>query len=1075
LASSREPSRELDDARLLERFYQRGEESAFTLLVVRHGPMVLGVCRRLLGDGPDAEDAFQATFVVLLRQVGRARRVGSLAGWLHGVAWRVANRALAQRDILRPLPETAAAGDGPSEEAARREEAALLDEEISRLPERYRLAVVLCGLRGLSYEEAGRELGWPKSTVAHRLDRARQTLRLRLRDRGLAPVALAALAGAGRAAVPAGLTLDTVQAALHTASLEAPSTPAAKLADGITSGSNLLPRAAALVIAAAVGLALAIGGPRGADEPPGPPVSKRTEPPLGVDRAPLPAGALARVGSARLQHGNFLHSLNCSPDGRLIASSGGERVRLWDARTGDLLHHIACPGWDGAGDGLFSADGKTVLAVAGTTVRWFDVRTGKEVRRRELPVLAGKKAEHLALAPHGESIAVRDGKALIVYNLPSGEERQRWLSDGAWWCLTFAPDGRTLAAFESDPKGNWTHQFLDTRGGKRNRTIDVAKAVDAAGRFRFSPDGRTLVGVGKGVFVWSVPRGELLHHVPIADRTLTDVAFTPDGKAAVVGTLDRDLLVFDLLAGKELGRITANGCDRIAFTPDGKTLILGSVFGGDIMQLDRSTGRRLGVSADPSSGLKHLLFSPDSQRLLGWGSGLFEVDWRSGREVRRFPDPAAGQPLLTAITPDGSLVARLKGSHELGVWDTATGKELLTLPAPESGKYWNPPAFSPDGRTLYATLSGETYRAWDVASGKECFTDTADGRPVSPWAVAVSPRGRLMATTTLGAPWKWSGSEATLRDLRTGRVVRQLKPTPLPEVVTGEAFSADETLLAVAGYTSGPGQPGFVAVVDVRTGRQRMLRTDAGPAVCAVAFSCDGRVIATGATDGTVRLWEVASGRQRCVFADGDSPVLSVAFSPNGQFLASAGRGPAVVWDLTGRAGQPTPVEPFTAAEGDRLWQALAGDDAEAAYAAMRQLLARPAATVDLLTARLQPASAVPAERLRSLLRDLDADDFKTRERTEAELQRLRDDLEPTLRAAMSEVTSAEVKTRLERILEAADAPHPERLRQMRAVEVLEGLGTPPAADLLKKLATGVPDARLTREARASLQRVGQK
>jgi hypothetical protein len=117
----------------------------------------------------------------------------------------------------------------------------------------------------------------------------------------------------------------------------------------------------------------------------------------------------------------------------------------------------------------------------------------------------------------------------------------------------------------------------------------------------------------------------------------------------------------------------------------------------------------------------------------------------------------------------------------------------------------------------------------------------------------------------------------------------------------------------------------------------------------------------------------------------------------------------------------------------------------------------------------------VPPEQFRSLLRDLDADDFKTRERAAAELNRLRDVLEPMLRAEVSQVGSAEVKTRLKRILEAVDAPHPERLRQVRAVEVLEGIGTPQAGDLLTKLATGVADARLTREARASLQRVGQK
>jgi RNA polymerase sigma factor (sigma-70 family) len=1064
LASSRMPARELDDAGLLERFGARREEAAFTLLVIRHGPMVLGVCRRLLGDGPDAEDAFQATFVVLLRQVGRARRVGSLAGWLHGIAWRVASRARARRGDLRALPEAAAGGDDPPDVAARREEAALIDEEIGRLPERYRLAVVLCGLRGLSYEEAGRELGWPKSTVAHRLDRARQTLRRRLGKRG---ISVAALIGASRPVVPSGLALDTVRTAVRATSREA--TPALRLADGIKYRSAPLRWTAAVVVTAAtVGLAIGIAGPGDADKAPPPPAAEQADQSPSREGAPLPAGALARVGSARFQHGQPIWNCNYSPDGKIIVSAGRGRLRLWDARTGNLLHHIDCPAWAYTPDGLFSADGKTVMALDGATARWFDVHTGKEVHRRTLPVLAGKGDHDLALAPRGDKVALIDGGALVVYDLPSGEERQRWPGATEWrgW-FAFAPDGRTLVANEEAANGGSTVQLLDALTGKRVRSLD-----SMANCFRFSPDGRTLVGWGQDLYIWNVADGKMLYQVP-DPGTVRSVAFAPDGKTFVVGTHDRRLLVIDAVAGKELRRLATPGAAVVACSPDGKTVMVANEERGTITLLDWPTGRPSVASADPSSALTQLRFSPDGRRLTGWGQGLFEIDWRTGREVRRFADPDVGSYYLTALSADGSRLTRSKGVHALAVWDTVTGKELRTFPGPE-GTALDRPIFSPDGRTLYTMTRRWGVKAWDIASGKERplsgFTDGTS----APFEAAISTSGNLLALRFSG-PRDEPGTSVTLRDLRTGRVACRVRPPSASYFVTCSDISPDESSLAVTGGSLPAEEAGFVIVVDARTGRQRMSQTDAGRGIRSAAFSPDGRVVATGANDGVVRLWEVASGRQRRSFKDGDYLVQSLAFSADGRLLASGGFGPAVVWNVTGRQSSAAPAEPFTAAEQDRLWQALAGDDAEAAYAAMRQLLARPAAAVDLLTARLQPASAVPAERLGSLLRDLEADDFKTRERTEAELQRLRDDLEPSLRTAASQVGSAEVKTRLQRILEAADAPHPERLRQVRAVEVLEGLGASQATDLLKRLAAGVPDARLTREARASLQRVGSK
>jgi RNA polymerase sigma factor (sigma-70 family) len=208
------------DGELLASFIEQKDEAAFEAIVRRHGPMVFGVCRRVVRDHHDAEDAFQATFLVLARKAASVRPRERVANWLHGVALRTALKAKAMTAKWRGRERQVA--ELPEPEAARQDQwpelRHLLDQELNGLPENYRLPILLCDLEGKTIKEATRQLGWPQGTLAGRLARGRKLLASRLTNRGvmLSAGSLAAVLSqnAASAGVPASLTSSTVKAVI---------------------------------------------------------------------------------------------------------------------------------------------------------------------------------------------------------------------------------------------------------------------------------------------------------------------------------------------------------------------------------------------------------------------------------------------------------------------------------------------------------------------------------------------------------------------------------------------------------------------------------------------------------------------------------------------------------------------------------------------------------------------------------------------------------------------------------------------------------------------------------------------
>jgi RNA polymerase sigma factor (sigma-70 family) len=261
LATSEDFAR-LADGELLERFTGKHDPAAFETLLRRYGPLVLGVCRRVLANRQDGEDAFQATFLVLAQKAAAVRKHGSLASWLHGVAYRIALKARA-RSAQRRRHEAHAPGRAsadPLAEVTGRELTAVLDEELQRLSERYRTPLVLCYLEGKTRDEAAAQLRWSLSTLQRRLEKGRELLRGRLARRGLAlPAALlaAGIAQGAAAATPPRLAAATLRIAAEAAGGAAEegtiSAAVASLAAGV------LRAAAPGRVTVAAGLLLALG------------------------------------------------------------------------------------------------------------------------------------------------------------------------------------------------------------------------------------------------------------------------------------------------------------------------------------------------------------------------------------------------------------------------------------------------------------------------------------------------------------------------------------------------------------------------------------------------------------------------------------------------------------------------------------------------------------------------------------------------------------------------------------------------------------------------------------------------
>jgi RNA polymerase sigma factor (sigma-70 family) len=905
------------DGQLLKRFAEEGDEDAFGALVRRHGPFVMGVCLRLMRHQQDAEDVFQATFLVLARKASRVAWRACARNWLYAVAYRLAQRARCEvfrrraRESLRPLPELEAPSD-----TAWRELSAVLDEELLRLPERLREPLLLCYLNGATQDEAARQLCWSLRTLRRRLEQGRELLRQRLIRRGvtLSGALLAAtVAPPATAALPAGIVAATSRVALEYATpsgvLAAPaSVEVLALADwaiaGLAGGRLKLAVVITVSLAVVAFCTVLFGPAAGQDQPPPPPPGDQKPPIQAPDfagqtvQAPanLPvAHSRLRLGTLRFRGG----SMALSRDGTTLAACGwNDQVHVMNAVTGEEIRQLAAAG-EAFRHVAFSPDGRWLAggSLGGMICLW-ELSTGKEQNRWRNDRVHG--ISEVVFSPDSQTLATFNrGAAVHLWRVPAGTELHAFGAGYGFNAVAFAPDGQTLAC-----AANNFVQIFDLAAGRQLRMIMNPKtgargAFSSAILVACSPDRQTFavshedgttrireLASGKELFCLNSGRAN-------------GIAYSADGRSlATSGTRVR---LWEVASGKERWHSDGGGW-QLRFSPDDKTLYAN---GADyvIRRFDSASGAELSQAIDAQGSITTVAVAPDSQNLVTAGKDFMIRAWSlpDGKFLRAYPRQP-GEVERVAYSPDGQLLASHCGRQgTLQLWDTLTTKPVGQI---DVGLELFRSAFAfPANRILAAADQQGLVHVWNTTTGKEI-------RKLGGMAmIAFSADGSHMVIWTERQGLRQQARPAPLVQIWNvidKRLVGELQPEMPPESSTGSwsgrmviealALSSRGTQLA---FAARPWNGNPVLVYDVVSGK-KIAALQGGPAmVQALAYSPDGKFLAAGDHDGIIWLWDAATSRPLCRFTDHQGPVASLSFSPDHHFLVSGSLDTtALIWDL---------------------------------------------------------------------------------------------------------------------------------------------------------------------------------
>ncbi len=782
---------------------------------------------------------------------------------------------------------------------------------------------------------------------------------------------------------------------------------------------------------------------------------------------PLPPGALARMGTVRLRSEVPLSCVAFSPDGKELVTAGQSgKLTFWDVATGKATRTLTTAATWVYSLG-FSRDGKVLaLGCNNGTARLIDPHTGAEKASLHDP-LSRSTGALATLSPDGKTVVMANNhtRQFVLWDVQAGSLKHRVKHDNhVTPPLVFTSDSKQFVTA-------WTDGRLHLVDAATARSVRNLEPKVAAGGHRYTtriaalaltPDDRQVIyrlatdrflnvldlATAKVVRRWQRTRE------PVYSSSGT-LALTPDGRVLLEASGDPSVRVWAVASGKLLRELPAPGLavHRLALSADGKHAA--AVSSNAVYLWAVATGKQLHAGTGHQTPIGKLAFTPDGKKLLSIGSSSLRL-WEAstGRQLRSLGHRLPHAMSHLAIGGGGKSVRWVDADRALYEWKFDTDRPTR-LTTPRDTANFACQAVSPDGKRLAGIRSTDRkLRLVDLAGGK------ADRElAVVPGAysnlLVFSPDGRTLALSS------YQDKVVTLFDTASGSVIRKLMPIAPTSFAPAITFAPDgRSLLKVE---SDP------RIVERVSGGERLrLPRETFGYPNDLAWSADGRLVARAQPDGVVMVYDTFTGQEIFRRDTGQGAVNAVAFSRDGRRLATGGvSSTVVVWQLPA-------VEKPRLLDAKKAWEALEDNDATNAFRAIASLVSQPDETIALFRTRLKPRPPADAKRIAQLIKDLDDDVFAVREKASEELAELGRLAEEALKKA-AKGPSIEVRRRAQDLLRklrgAGDVP-PDRLRLQRAVEVLERIGSPAARAVLKKMLEGKLEASLEQSIRDSLARL---